>query len=1705
MTQLQLAFDFSAPPEPVLLGINPESIEALIQESSIPVKIPEIRAQDLEPELQPAAHKPKCQFLVLPEREAPKGVSRDYRITDADEVGQGNLKTKFQNNLAAIRLLKQLQEQQRTGISPEEKRILVRYCGWGALAQKAFKYDYEFYDLQRELRELLSEDEYDQASASTVNAHYTSPLVITALWRAATRLGIQAQSRILEPAAGIGHFLGLQPDQIKSNSRVAVELDTTSAAILALLYPDTTVRACGFQQPGLPLNFFDLAISNVPFGKYGVHDVHFKSKPRLCSAIHDYFFAKALAHIRPGGLLAFITSRYTLDKKDEYLRRHLDEHAVFLGAIRLPGGKDGAFAQNAGTEVTTDIIFLRKRHENETEAASSAWIETHQTNVPNESNVCQDAAVNQYFLDNPHMVLGQFTLAGSMYRENELTVQGHLTQEQLDSAIAHLPANVITYDQSLHEVPPSEIIKHSAATQRIKNGAFDVVDGSIVVRNGDVLTRPDFSPVSRKRIHAFIELRDTLRGLYSAQLQDLPDDLIVERRARLNSRYAMFLAAFGPLHTPANVKLLSGDPDFPVVLAIEDYNPSTHQPTKRPVFFQRTISTYTPPTTAISASDALSVSLREKGRIDWTRITELRPESTLQEIIRELDGLIYHNPESNRYETADEYLSGDVKAKLRAAETAAALDHSYQENVTALTAVQPKDLAPSQISARLGSPWIPTDVIEAFIYEVILENATLYGQNLAVIFAPQVGQWSVTVSDTVRSYATNSTKWAAFHLTGTTLVEMALNLRQPRIYQEFADGSRRLDVNATNRAMDVQQSIKDAFTSWLWQDVVRAQRLCQIYNDTYNCLRLREYDGSHLTFHGINPSVLRTGDLDSHQKNAVWRILQTGTTLLAHAVGAGKTYEMIAAGMEMKRMGLVRKPLYIVPNHLVHQWGNEFLALYPAANILIAGKDTFGKGRRQITAALIASGDYDAIVLSHKSFEYLPVSDATYKAFVEQETAAIREELERLKFTLPDIRTKSRRKNLAVKQLEAALRRLEKQLEDRLTMKRDDSIRFEELGIDFIFVDEAHMFKNLQFTTKMSRIASLSNSASNRALDMFLKTQYLAKRHNNRGVVFATATPVSNSMAELWTMQRYLSMHKLKALDLANFDNWAQQYGEICRVVELKPEGGGFRANNRFIKFVNLPELLKQFRDIADVRLPQDLNIPVPSIRTGSLEIITIPPSAPLKQFVASLGERAEKIRAGQVDSSIDNMLRVTHHGRLAALDMRLIDATLPDDPTSKVNTAVENIFQIWDNTRDTRRTQVVFLDLSIPHHTPAPMVDTTDEPIADCSSEDNGTDAMLDCSIYEDLRNKLIRHGVPASEIRFIHEAKTDTEKMTLFTQMNNGEIRILMGSTEKMGTGANIQQRLLALHHLDCPWRPSDLQQRNGRIHRQGNQNPEVMIFAYITQGSFDGYMWQGVGNKAKFIAQAMSGDLSIREIEDADAMVLTAAEATALSSDDPLIRERINVEIDVRRLLGLHAAHTDQQHYDRSRLLNLKSSLSYRQRKLTADREQFEDKQRWIAANPEAPHFQLPGVDEPKGIDLVRATKNQPNGGCVAYYGPFAVTVSHSDKYSRLETDFGNSPEFNAFYPDIAPSGSVLGTLTRHWNAIGGAISNDETQIQGMIRTIASLEATLASKAFPHQEQLDTKRARLKELDEHFKTIAAAEGGISADPDLDDQQAA
>ena len=1705
MTQFQLAFDFSAPAEPVLLGLDTETIESLANDSLPEISIPEIIAGITEPEQPPITEKPKCQILVVPEREAPRGLNRDYRITDADEIGAGGLKAKFENNLAAIRLLKQLEQENRIEATPEEKRTLVRYCGWGALAQKAFSYNYEFYELQRELQELLTEEEHTQASASTVNAHYTSPMVINAIWRAARRLGIQAQSRILEPAAGIGHFLGLQPEEIKSNSRVAVEIDATSAAILRLLYPDTTVRACGFQQLGLPLNFFDLAISNVPFGKYGVHDIHFKSKPRLCSAIHDYFFAKALAHIRPGGLLAFITSRYTLDKKDEYLRRHLDEHAVFLGAIRLPGGKDGAFAQNAGTEVTTDIIFLRKRMEDETGTVSPAWIETRETSVPNEDNLFQDATINQYFFDNPHMVLGQFTLAGSMYRENELTVLGHLTDELLDSAIQNLPENVIRYDGSIRETEPEQVLRLADTTHQIKNNAFGIADGFIVVRNGDVLTRPDFSPVSRQRIHKFIQLRDTLRGLYNAQLQDLDEGIIADKRARLTSQYELFLAAFGPLHEPANVKLLSNDPDFPVVLAIEDYNPSTYQTIKRPVFFQRTISSYKPPASATSASDALSISLREKGRIDWARIAELRPESTLQEIIRELDGLIYHNPESNRYETADEYLSGDVKAKLRAAETAATLDHSYQRNVTALTAVQPKDLTPSQISARLGTPWIPTDIIESFIHEIILENATLYGPNLSVIFAPQVGQWSVTVSDTVRTYATNSTKWAAFHLTGTTLVEMALNLRQPRIYQEFADGTRRLDVNATNRAMDVQQSIKDAFISWLWQDVPRAERLCQIYNDNYNCLRLREYDGSHLTFPGINPSVLRTGDLDPHQKNAVWRILQTGTTLLAHAVGAGKTYEMIAAGMEMKRMGLVRKPLYVVPNHLVRQWGNEFLALYPAANILIAGKETFAKGKRQITASLIASGDYDAIILSHKSFEYLPVSDATYKAFIEQETAAIREELDRLKFMLPNIRTKSRRKNLAVKQLEAALRRLEKHLEDRLAMKRDDSIRFEELGIDFIFVDEAHMYKNLQFTTKMSRVASLSNSASNRALDMFLKTQYLAKRHNNRGIVFATATPVSNSMAELWTMMRYLCMHKLKALDLANFDNWAQQYGEICRVVELKPEGGGFRANNRFIKFVNLPELLKQFRDIADVRLPQDLKIPVPSIRTGALEILTIPPSAALKEFVASLGERAEKIRSGQVDSCIDNMLRVTHHGRIAALDMRLIDATLPDDPASKVNTAVENIFHIWDDTRDTRKTQVVFLDLSIPHHTPAPAADTEDDHTPAITTEDDGPEAPLTCSIYEDIRGKLIRRGVPAAEIRFIHEAKTDGDKIALFGQMNRGEVRILLGSTEKMGTGANIQKRLLALHHLDCPWRPSDLEQRNGRIHRQGNENPEIMIFGYISQGSFDGYMWQGVGNKAKFIAQAMSGDLSIREIEDADAMVLTAAEATALSSDDPMIRERINVEIDVRRLLGLQAAHTDQQHYDRSKLLNLRSSLIYRQRKLAFERGLLEEKQRWIAANPDLAPIDLPGVSEPKAIDIIRAAKHQPEGGCVAHYGPFAITVSKPGRYSRLTTDFGESPEFDAFYPDITSSGSILGSLTRHWNSIGSTISMDETQIDGMIRTIESLEATLASNAFPHQEQLDTKRARLKELDEHFKTIAAAEGGLGEDPDLDTEEAA
>jgi len=1617
-------------------------------------------------------------------------VSRDYRIAEPARLGVGGDKEKFRANLDAIKTLRKIESEGRAEATPEEKKVLAGYVGWGALAQKAWTdyFDRDLRSMREEFQGLASTPEYEAARHSSLNAHYTSGEVVQAVWRALERLGLKKNSRILEPGAGIGNFLGLQPEATLPAHRAAVELDRLTGSMLRLLYPDTAVTIGGYESTVLPKNFFDVAVSNIPFGSYGVTDPEFKRNKRLTRRIHDYYFAKALEHVRPGGVVAFVTSRYTLDKKDPFIRNYIADRAELLGAIRLPGGHMGAFSANAGTAVVTDIIFLRKLYPGE-KAPSRDWTETVPITLKDRAGNDVQVDMSRYFVDHPEMLLAQPALTRGMHSDNELGFDGTLTPEALQAAIEKLPAGALTYE-GREQSPKEEPVLVDETTKGIKRGGYGIVGKKLMQRNGDELQPAGLSKDAEGRVRALLGLRDAARAAYQAQIDDRPEAEITKARKELNRVYDAFVKKHGYVNAKPNFAAFGDDPDYPVVAALEDYDADAKTATKRAVFDRRTIEPYRPPKTAENATAALAVSLAEKGKIDWERIEGLLPEKTRAQIIEELGSQIFQNPDTQRYETNDEYLSGDVRKKLKAAQAAAKLEPAYERNVTALLKVQPTDLTPSQITARAGSSWIPTDVIEDFAREVLIGNApSTWGDRLVQVnFAPAAGEWSVNVSRAAASSATNASKWGAFNLSGTDLFELALNMKSPRIYQPRDEaGHAALDVDKTNRAQDVQTSIKDEFTKWAWKDPARTERLLRIYNDEFNGVRLRQFDGSHLKFPGMDRASLRNHSLDKHQVDAVWRIIQTGNTLLAHVVGAGKTYEMIAAAMEMKRMGMIRKPIFVVPNHLVSQWEADFMRLYPNANVFAAGKQWFAKGKRQLAMARIASGDYDAIIVSHKSFEYLPVSDETFRKFVDAQTGELRAAIAELeeknaRAKAAGMEKKSKRKDPTVKRLETMLANLEKQLKDRIEdANRDRSIEFEQLGIDQIFVDEAHLFKNLYYITKMDRVAGLPNSSSNRAMDMFLKTQYLSGKYHGRGVVFATGTPISNTMAELWTMLRYLASDKLKAQDLDSFDNWAQQYGEVQRVVEMRPEGGGFRTNNRFSKFVNVADLIKLFRTVADVKNAKDLKLPTPAIRGGRPTVIAVRGSDALKAEIQRLGKRAEKIRSGQVDPKIDNMLKITHEGRIAALDMRLVSRALPDDPGSKVNRAISEVYGIWKEGAKDKLTQLMFLDMGIPkgNSDKDPKENAEGDAPAD---EGQATDTRLQASIYEDIKAKLVALGVPADEVRFIHEANTDAQKALLFRQVNDGTVRVLIGSTEKMGAGTNVQERLVAVHHLDAPWKPAEIEQRNGRIERQGNRNKEIRIFYYVTEDSFDGYMWDTLKRKAEFIAAAMSGDLTVREMEDADAMVLSAAEVVGLSSSDPTVKERANLELEIRRLQGAESAHFDQQAFDRRRVAGLERDLEYSRDRLAEMKDQLARKQAWEKDHPDEKPFALTGVNQPDGAALERKFAEARKSGSsqvIGHYGPFDLETTSPHFEARLQSDFADFQ----IQPDTNGSG-LLAALTRSYNAIGSFIPEAEATVTGAEAKLKAAQETLNSNPFPKAAELAEKRARLAELDKKFQ---------------------
>jgi N12 class adenine-specific DNA methylase len=1371
---------------------------------------------------------------------------------------------------------------------PEEKSQLVKYVGWGALPQVFDVNNTSWQREQVQLSEILSDMEHRSARATTLNAHYTAPVVIRAMYQAAQRFGFQGGS-ILEPACGTGHFIGLMPEAMLQQSSVTgIEIDSLTARIAKALYPDTDIREQPFEKAKLTDESFDLAVSNVPFGDYGVHDPRWNDYK---FPIHDYFFAAALEKVRPGGMMMFITSRHTLDKQDSTLRELLAGKTEFLGAIRLP---NTAFKKNAGTEVTTDIVMLRKLRAGESPHGPS-WKSA--VEFKNERN--ETFSINEYFATHPHMMLGKMRLARGMYGGDEptLATDHRELNEALNEAVAKLPQNV--FQAEIKVAAQKSVDASIPAPDYIKPNAYCVhPDGRICLSdNGTLQPLDDLPAETRTRIRRLIDIRDAVRGCLRSQLDGSNDEQVADARFQLNLVYDRFVARFGPVNLPVNQRAFYGDPDLPLLLSLENYNDETRIASKASIFRERTLHHKQAIESVGTPKEALLVTLNERGQVDLKHMGSLL-NKPIDEILPDLKGLIYLNPQTKQWETEDHYLSGNIREKLIAADTACASDPHFRENVEALKSVLPQDLPATEIDVRLGASWLPSSDVRDFVHSLL---GIPSGAEVGHIHA--LGTWSVGGNWVARGATANTTDWGTDRYTALELIEETLNLKTPTVY-DYVDKKPVVNAQATEAAREKQERIKEQFSKWLWSDDGRRERLVRLYNDTFNHSRLRTFNGEHLTLPGASAVI----HLHGHQKSGVWRILQTQNTLLGHVVGAGKTFTMVAAAMELKRLKLANKPLFSVPNHMLGQFSTELLMLYPGANILVAGKEDFEAQNRKKLFSRIATGNWDAVIVTHSGFERIPLSHETQEKF-------FREQLEDLeKIQRENAEPENRR---MVKELEKAKKRLEAKLEDLAAAhKKDNTLTFEELGVDRLFVDEAHYFKNLFYVSKMTRIAGLPQTASERAFDMYLKVRHVQSVNNGGGVVFATGTPIANSMAEMFTMQRYLQPQSLQKHNLHHFDGWAATFGEPVTAMELSPDGAGYRLNTRFARFVNVPELMQIFRQTADVQTAAMLNLPRPKLEGEKPAIRSAPASEELKEFVGSLAERAEKLRTSRVDPRVDNMLKITTEGRKAALDLRLMKPGLPDDPQSKVNLAVEKIHQIWDSTKEGRLTQLVFCDLSTP--------------------SDKGV------SVYRDMADKLQQLGVPDNEIAFIQDYDADAAKLALFRDVRAGKIRLLFGSTQKMGSGTNVQERLIALHHLDAPWRPADVEQREGRILRQGNKNPSVQIYRYVTEGSFDAYMWQTLETKAKFIAQVMSGDMTVRRLEDMDSAALTYAEVKAIASGNPLVIEKAQVDAELIRLTRLRHAHAEEQYRIRTnlryardevekwteRLANLREDLKLRQ---------------------------------------------------------------------------------------------------------------------------------------------------------------------------------
>ena len=1588
----------------------------------------------------------------------------NFRILD-DDLGTGGPKEKFWRNIKAIATLKQIEQENRYATS-EEQHLLSQYVGWGGLAD-AFDPDKPAWSAEySELKELLTPEEYTAARVSTLNAHYTSPTVIRAIYEAVERMGFQ-NGNILEPSMGVGNFFGMLPESMAGSRLYGVELDSISGRIARQLYPKADITVAGFETTDRR-DFYDLAVGNVPFGQYQVND---KAYNKLGFNIHNYFFAKALDQVRPGGVVAFVTSRYTMDAKDSTVRRYLAQRAELLGAIRLP---NNAFKANAGTEVVSDILFLQKR-DRPLDIAPD-WTQTGQTE--------DGFAINQYFIDHPEMVLGRPTAESTQYGRQDYTVapiEGLLLSDQLHDAVKYIRG---TYQEAaLPELGEGEDIDTSIpADPNVKNYSFTVVDGAVYFRENSRMVRPDLNATAEARVKGLVELRDCVQQLIDLEMDAGASDADIQAQmTELNRLYDSFSEKYGLINDRGNRLAFADDSSYYLLCALEVLDEDGKLERKADMFTKRTIKPHEAVTTVDTAAEALAVSISEKARVDMAYMEQLTGKPG-EELAAELRGVIFHVPGQAEpdgrphYVTADEYLSGNVRRKLRQAQRAAEQDPSFAINVEALQAAQPKDLDASEIEVRLGATWIDKEYIQQFMYETF-DTPFYLQRSIEVHYSPFTAEWQISGKNAVSyndvaAYTTYGTDRANAY----RILEDSLNLRDVRIYDtvEDPDGKERrvLNAKATTLAAQKQQAIREAFKDWIWKDPERRQALVRQYNEEMNSTRPREYDGSHITFGGMNPSIT----LREHQLGAIAHILYGGNTLLAHEVGAGKTFEMVAAAMESKRLGLCQKSLFVVPNHLTEQWASEFLRLYPSANILVTTKKDFETHRRKKFCARIATGDYDAIIMGHSQFERIPISR-------ERQERLLREQIQEITDGIAEVES-SGGERFTVKQLERTRKSLEARLEKlQAEGRKDDVVTFEQLGVDRLFVDEAHNYKNLFLYTKMRNVAGLSTTDAQKSSDMFAKCRYMDEITGSRGVIFATGTPVSNSMTELYSMQRYLQYDRLQELGMTHFDCWASRFGETVTALELAPEGTGYRARTRFSKFFNLPELMNLFKEIADIKTADQLHLPTPEVEYHN---IVAQPTEHQQEMVQALSERASKVHAGSVDPSVDNMLKITSDGRKLGLDQRIISPLLPDEPGTKVNQCVENILQIWRDGEADKLTQLVFCDISTPQARPAKKAaKALDNPTLHALEQAIPLDEPEPAfTVYEDIRQKLIAQGMPAEQIAFIHEANTEVRKKELFAKVRTGQVRVLLGSTQKMGAGTNVQDRLVALHDLDCPWRPGDLAQRKGRIERQGNQNPLVHVYRYVTEGTFDAYLWQTVENKQKFISQIMTSKSPVRSCDDVDETALSFAEIKALCAGDPRIKERMDLDVEVSRLKLMKADHQSKQYRLEDQLLKYFP-------------EEIEKNKGFIAgleadmatlAEHSHPEDGFAGIEvrgdtltdkENAGAALLDACKEVKNSEPVQIgsYRGFAMSVTF-DAFRKEYTLLLKGQMTHRVTLGADPRGN----LTRIDNALAQMPQRLEAmknQLDNLYQQQAAAKAEVG-KTFPQEQELRDKSARLLELD-------------------------